>query len=133
MRDSLHGQNLDALRPPVEYLVQAGYSNTLTPFSPAEAPLSHDQDPIVLRLDVSKSPILQCPLNCLVSEPYAFCEIMTDAVRAAGGSPGSAYAPLCSKYPTRPGIARVLDHSFFLQRCSRLWFVLLQGAFVYRD
>jgi len=50
--------------------------------------------------------------------------------RAAGGYLGSAYAPLGSKYPTRPGIDRAFDHTPLLRSCSRLWFALLQGAFV---
>jgi len=50
--------------------------------------------------------------------------------QAAGGSLESAYAPLGSKYPTRLGIVRALDHTPFLRSCSRLWFVLPQGACV---
>jgi len=48
---------------------------------------------------------------------------------AAGGSLGSANAPLGSKYPTRLGTVRALDHTPFLRSCGPLWFVLLQGAF----
>src|SRR6266404_1921294 len=131
MGDSLYGQNLLALWALVEYTSYKQNIPTHSLLFHLQRHLGgHEQSlrPPTGYLQVSNlamSSQLPDQRKCVLS-----VRSLPMPSRAGGGCLGFAYALLYSRYPTRPGTARVLGHSFFLQSCSRLWFALPQEASV---